>query len=324
MKASPLLIVGTSRSGSTLLSRIVNNHPKLSIMPESWVFSCIQLLNLKDYPKNFEYKYLGKQLYNSLKDYDDNAKTVVKKYFDANEDLRGKELSQVVMEIGHSYAKSNNKEFWGEKTPAHALRLKRIYDLFPEATIVWIIRDPRDVIVSYIKRWNNNDFADEKFILNTAVLLKYYYYKLIEENPYENTIKIRYEQLTKDPNKQMGDLFSKLGLEFESEYLNTKNFIINNDEAAEAHKNLNRKVNTDSVGSYKKIPNGILQKVELLLKSEMQYLEYKIDNDVNLLNISELSSCLRNFEDLKSAKTFKKNRMKGVLRMYYNHLNPFK
>ncbi|MEM5563990.1 sulfotransferase [Psychroserpens sp. AS72] len=326
MNTSPLLIVGTSRSGSTLLSRILNNHPSLAIMPETWIFSYVELLNFKDYPKNFEYKYLGKQLYNSLKDYDDNAKTVVNNYFNTNKDLSGKELSQVLMEIGDSYAKSNNKEFWGEKTPAHALRLKRIYDLFPEATIVWIIRDPRDVLMSYIKRWNKNDFTDEKYILDVTVLLKFYYYKLIEQNPYENTIKIRYEQLVNDPSKELTTFFNKLGLDFDKAYLNTKNFIINNSESKTAHENLNKKINSSSVGSYKdKIPSKILQKVEYLLETEMEYLNYKPDSKLNeLIDLESLKPYLVNFENIKADKVFKKNRMKSVLRMYYNTLNPFK
>jgi hypothetical protein len=162
----------------------------------------------------------------------------VKEYFDSESYIGGKNLSEVIDEVSTIYANENNKPFWGEKTPAHSLRLKRIYELFPHATVVWIIRDPRDVLISYIKRWNNSDFRDEKYILNSVMLLKFYFYKLIEQNPYKNMFKISYDKMVSDPLKELSFLFSNIGLDFDETYLKTENFIVKNSEAEWAHQNL--------------------------------------------------------------------------------------
>jgi hypothetical protein len=46
-------------------------------------------------------------------------------------------------------AERNGKNRWGEKTPRHVYQLDVILERFPEAKIVFMVRDPRAVAVSY-------------------------------------------------------------------------------------------------------------------------------------------------------------------------------
>ena len=46
---------------------------------------------------------------------------------------------------------NTHKERWGDKTPGHEIYLDRIFDIYPEAKILFMIRDPRAVSASLKK-----------------------------------------------------------------------------------------------------------------------------------------------------------------------------
>jgi hypothetical protein len=52
------------------------------------------------------------------------------------------------------------KPRWGEKTPDHAGQLFDIFRWFPDARVVWMVRDPRAVVASRMRRtWNRASLA---------------------------------------------------------------------------------------------------------------------------------------------------------------------
>jgi hypothetical protein len=55
------------------------------------------------------------------------------------------------------------KQRWAEKTPGNIAHVDRIWKAWPDAQIIHIIRDPRDVFASLVeaKKWDSaNEFAD--------------------------------------------------------------------------------------------------------------------------------------------------------------------
>jgi hypothetical protein len=115
------------------------------------------------------------------------------------------------------HAARAGKPRYGNKTPVHVLSLGKIIELFPEARIVHIIRDGRDVALSYLDvdfgpttiegaalRWRRYVSAGRRSGLRLGPAS---YHEL------------RYEHLVDQPEQVLRALCGFLGVEFEKEML---------------------------------------------------------------------------------------------------------
>lgn len=142
----PVFLLGSQRSGTTMLRLMLNNHPSLAIPHES-AFITIYFRRLKDYGDLAQRENASRLL-------DDVAKhTLVR---------RGKLIPdpQAVLArpircyrdfidaIFQSYADSLGKPRWGDKTPFYTEDIDVIYRIFPDAKIIHLVRDGRDVVLS--------------------------------------------------------------------------------------------------------------------------------------------------------------------------------
>ena len=114
-------------------------------------------------------------------------------------------------------AVSAGKRRWIEKTPKHIYRIGDILRLQPEAKIILIIRDGRDVACSFkyrtgsveigIKRWHEDNLAAKEYW------------------SHPNVYAIRYEQLVDDFENSIADVLSFLNETYEKgmkDYYKTK------------------------------------------------------------------------------------------------------
>lgn len=164
----PIFICGTSRSGSTLLETLLTGNTGLHIISETHYFDDLRVkfrnkLNnafTEDEQKQCEDYFLAlshrpyghqgnpekgtlsrKELQNELKNIQEQG---IDKYFKA--------YCQAIL-------KQTKKSRWGEKTPRHIFRIDDIMSVFPEAKIVYMLRDPRAVVASY-RDWHNQGGFD--------------------------------------------------------------------------------------------------------------------------------------------------------------------
>lgn len=144
-----VFIVGCQRSGTTLLKRMLNAHPRLAVTSESnWIG---RLFEKKAglTPEGF----VSPELISFL--LADPAFTRL--------NIRGKEVetlirsgqqvpySEFVSGIFNLYGKAQGKALVGNKTPAHVRRLRTLHALWPKARFVHLVRDGRDVCLSMAK-----------------------------------------------------------------------------------------------------------------------------------------------------------------------------
>ncbi len=106
------------------------------------------------------------------------------------------------------------KSRWGEKTPGNAGVIPRILRFWPDAFIVHITRDPRDVYASMI---NNNRWVEiEEFVpryLSTVVAAKDWLAS--HGGEHGRYYELRYEDLVMHPDREMRRLMDFLGESFE-------------------------------------------------------------------------------------------------------------
>ena len=59
------------------------------------------------------------------------------------------ELDQLFLAYNRLYARRQGARFWGEKTPRHVFRIADIFEVCPDARVIFMLRDPRAVAASY-------------------------------------------------------------------------------------------------------------------------------------------------------------------------------
>ena len=105
-----------------------------------------------------------------------------------------------------------------DKQPLNTFRLPLIFKLFPEARIIFAVRDPRDVVLSCFRRSFNMNASMYQF--NSLEAAARYYAAIMEAGaaymqalPLE-VFRIRYEDLVRDFIPTATDLCAFLGVEW--------------------------------------------------------------------------------------------------------------
>jgi len=153
----PVFIVGCDRSGTTLLSLILSQSPDLHVTLESGFIPDLYG-NRKEYGDFADAKdrwYFLRDLQMTQA----TSKTIAFDIFEMSDDEAENILSNsapcsyesAINALFTKTADLHGKPRWGNKTPKYVLHLPLIYELFPDAKIIHVIRDPRDVVASILK-----------------------------------------------------------------------------------------------------------------------------------------------------------------------------
>lgn len=114
------------------------------------------------------------------------------------------------------------------KNPFHSLRIKELNEIFPNARYIHIMRHPHKVVPSTIRMWDivgtqnamNNKWQKPN-IEDTSILLDKML-KQIDNDlkllPKERYCEIKFEELEKDPLKEIQLIYKHLNVEFSSEF----------------------------------------------------------------------------------------------------------
>lgn len=321
---SPIFIVGTGRSGTTLLSRMLDAHSEIAILPETWCYVILDRLGcIKEFTDPWQTCLFFKEVWQNLSSVRDPAARVVASEASSQSRYVGP-TARVLEQIGQAYAHERNAKIWGEKTPGHALWLPQIRDLFPRARLLFMVRDPRDVLVSYDDRWNFGR-RDVNYLINTAALLKLYLVHLLNQPsfPPEQIHWVKYESLTEQPCAELGKICDFLGVDFEPSMLafHEKHQNVEEDmHDGRYHILLSKPVTTEHIGRYRSAfrPSQIAL-VERLLGDEMLSLGYSLSNNSGLYfsrrEEKAFAKAERYYQHLLSGGVRKERRRRGKLKL---------
>lgn len=129
----PVFVVGSMRSGSTMLRLILDSHPHIAIGPETGFMRAVEAT------KNIPDFRFGAGWYERLG------------WTEAELDQR---LRDFYGGIFGRYAQEQGKARWGEKTPFHTLHIAQMARVFPDAVFVGIVRHPGAVAASLRKNFH--------------------------------------------------------------------------------------------------------------------------------------------------------------------------
>jgi len=129
-------LVGCPRSGTTWLQRLLATHPRIKTGQESHLFEYIgpQLRIWKSQTNRpvGERSGLGLACYFSEQEFYEGLKEYLSRLLTPM--LNGLQTGQIFL----------------EKTPGHAVFVREIAELLPQAKIIHLVRDPRDVVASLL------------------------------------------------------------------------------------------------------------------------------------------------------------------------------
>jgi hypothetical protein len=210
MDAPPFFIVGSARSGTTLLRVILNAHPRVTVPPESRFI--VELWR-------------------------DSSDVEVARFLAALQEHRqfqswNLSIDAVKAELGDrvtvpyataiecvydAYAKWVGKERWGDKTPRYVEHIPFISELFPDARFVHLVRDGRDVALSYA----NVPFGPKTVAKAAALWARRVRLGVTEGRRLgsDRYLEVRYEDLVETPEATTKALSEFLGIGFVPEMM---------------------------------------------------------------------------------------------------------
>jgi hypothetical protein len=233
----PVFICGHPKSGTTLIRALMDDHPELVVFPEETSFfrTVMPILGhrvvktrtmlllrqfiLRSFPEVPQPEHLQKEaeavsemarpefyaLMRMHQQAEEIGEVIGSRHF-------GDGLASVVMAFGQVYGKLNEgSKYWVEKTPHNEQFADQIFEWWPEARCIHVVRDPRDNYASYRTKRSFqlplSRFTEEwQASVRTARQNQQKYGQ-------EAYLMFNYEDLLRDPDEGLGRISEFLGIE---------------------------------------------------------------------------------------------------------------
>jgi hypothetical protein len=202
----PFFIVASARSGTTMLRLILNRHSRIAVPPESRFVTELWQGSEQVESESFLERLAAHERFAA---------------WELSIDAVRKELGDRAWVSYHdaitaaysAFARAKGKDLWGDKTPRYVEHIPFLARLFPASRFIHLVRDGRDVALSY---------ADVSFGPKTVSTSAHLWARRVSAGirdgralgP-ERYTEVRYEHLVEDPEAQLMDLCRFIGVEFE-------------------------------------------------------------------------------------------------------------
>lgn len=198
----PHFLVGFSRTGTTLLERMLSGHSSIGTSREVPLVTTIRQRLLQGQPPE--------RLPHIVPDSNSSQAEQLRKLFDNAAKNMVPDTASAPCFI--------------HKQPMNAIDLPMILQLWPNAVVIRTVRDPRDVVLScFAQHFAPNGINRHFLSANDAASMLASVLELNEaiaaRFPKANIIDVHYESLVKDPEPTLRHILDRLDLEFEAAVL---------------------------------------------------------------------------------------------------------
>ncbi len=214
----PIFIVGNERSGTTMLAGLLDRHSEVAIPPETHFLYGLnrRLRRIAETQSNHE--QLIEEVYAA-------EHWAAKRMLDMGLDKADllerfkrypAERRYLLRAALEQYATERDKQRIGEKSPHHLLYVPTLVRWYPQARIVCIVRDGRDVALSLRRApWTHDSLARHSLAWRRLVKTG-----LDFEKKYPaNLLRVCFEDLVREPERELRRIDAFAGLEFEPRQL---------------------------------------------------------------------------------------------------------
>lgn len=199
----PVFVVSTPRAGSTLLGAMLGSHSQMLCPPEPWLMLPLAAMRSASIPTTAVFGHaLACEAIGQL----------------ADEALLDRGYRAMIQTIYGELLARSGKRIFVDKTPRYYQILPQLKAIFPDTRIIWINRNPLDVLTSLRDTWN---ISMEELLgikvgpytfdctLSLRMLANFFD---VED---ANRIIVRYEELVHQPQEALQRLCAFVGVDFE-------------------------------------------------------------------------------------------------------------
>lgn len=202
------MIVGVPRSGTTLLRLMLDAHPLLAIPPETGFLLAAPAPGQQASPR---------ELAERLLTYPSAAPAWADFGLDARHFLEAADclpaqagLTEVLRLFYRLYAARRGKPRFGDKTPLYLEHLPQVARHLPEARFIHILRDGRDVALSWRQTWFAPSQQLPELVRHWARMVT----TAREQRHGLHYLELRYDQLLRSPEQQLRRICDFIELDF--------------------------------------------------------------------------------------------------------------
>jgi hypothetical protein len=211
---APFFIVGYARSGTTLLSVLLDRHSRIAVPPETNFFTAVCNVDRATFPSDAA--ALIDRFVNGFRTRDLNlAQSDLLRQFNGMPPNH----ANLLLTALKLYGKTRGKEIVGEKTPEHWRFIPQILELFPSSRVIWIVRDGKDTVLSLTKTpWRPHwdlEYHAWHWRISTECMLDF------ESLARDRMLRVKFENLVVASKSELARTCRFLGIEFEPRQLDT-------------------------------------------------------------------------------------------------------
>lgn len=200
MERGPVFVAGLERSGTSLMYALLASHPNIAMTRRTnmWTYFYDQYGDLSD-PDNFERCLDKMMVYKRLVKLEPDPERI-RREFQAGEAT----YARLFALLEEHFAEKKGKPRWGDKSLNTERYAEQIFDAYPGARMLHMIRDPRDRYASVLKRWGQRR---GRVGAGTAMWLSSV--QLAKENRRrypDQYMVVRYETLASEPTETLQEI----------------------------------------------------------------------------------------------------------------------
>jgi Sulfotransferase family len=273
-------ILGCGRSGTTLVSAILNSHPDVDVPLATGLYSTYgEFVNVPGVTNNIDKRRWEKLVKLLITDVGVKAWRYPPTFSYVTQGVTQRNFGTAVRKMFEYHADRSGKTNWVSKSIHSVLYLERVYKDFPEAKYINCIRDGRDVVLSLL----NNNFGPTDIVGAASYWKSHVEAWQNARNfiPGDQLFTVRFDALIRNPEQTIRAILEFMGIPFHSDcmtyYMNqrTREVAIHSE-----HANIGRPPDGSMIGKYRKaFSQDELILIEAIIRNELTDWNYSPESE---------------------------------------------
>ena len=262
--SAPFFIVGCTRSGTTLVSQILDSHSRLAVYHESHFYHLLRH-DLYRYGNLGQLSNLRRFLIDVREVLQRQRKMTVPTEEEFLAALSEPSFAGVLATVLSLYARQHGKRRGGDKTPGHHSYLAEITEHLPHSPVIFLLRDPRDTVVA----------IREKFDISLKGATALWNAAYLTYTKFSGRVHlVSYEELVRRPTESVQAICAHLGEAYEPDMMRFFERIPNQLKRIKYNQDLLTPVSPSHVGRFREMSADEIKRVEAACGIGMEAMGY--------------------------------------------------